>query len=150
LLFGPVQVRGGLREGIVGDDKTRQAYALEMLDSFLPGEVKGWIYPLLEDLSPHERLERLDRVHPGLEVKPSRVLETVADKEDVWISPWPRALAVYLMGKSGAPAPEALLSRMAGHRIPLLGETARWALSGIKPDSTTEGRRPTSGKEALC
>ena len=131
-LFGPIRIRGGLHRGITGDDRVRHAYTLEMLDSFLSGDLKELIFPLLEDLPQNERLERLSRVHPGLEVEPSQVLEAVAGKEDVWISPWPRAVAVYLMGKSGNPPNKALLSRLKGHRAPLLAETALWTLSGIK------------------
>jgi HEAT repeat protein len=131
-LFGPVKIRGGLRRGIIGNDRTRHAYALEMLDSFLPADLKERIFPLFEDLPQNERLERLGRVHPGLEVEPSQVLEAVAGKEDVWISPWPRAVAIYLMGKSGDLTHEALLSGLGGHRTPLLAETALWALSRIK------------------
>ena len=98
-LFGPVQIREGLRRGIIGNDRARHAYALEMLDSFLPGDLREQIFPLLEELPQHERLEKLCRVHPGLEVESSRVLEEVAGKEDVWISPWPKAVALYLMEK---------------------------------------------------
>jgi len=98
-LFGPVQIREGLRRGIIGNDRARHAYALEMLDSFLPGDLREQIFPLLEELPQHERLEKLCRVHPGLEVEPSRVLEEVAGKEDVWISPWPKTVALYLMEK---------------------------------------------------
>jgi HEAT repeat protein len=136
-LFGPVQVRGGLRRGIIGDDRASHAYALEMLDSFLPGELKEQIFPLLDDLSGDARLERLGRVHPIPEMEPSRILEAVAGKGDAWISPWPRAVAVYLMGKSGDPAYETFLSGMGEVRVPLLTETALWALSEI---SSRRGR----------
>lgn len=149
-LFGPVQVRAGLHRGITGNDKANHAYALEMLDSFLPRELKERIFPLLEDLPQNERLERLGRLHPGLEVEPSRILEAVAGKEDVWISPWLRAVAVYLMGKSGDPAYEALLSGLGGHRTPLLAETALWALSGIQSRGDRGRVRPASDKEEPC
>ncbi len=121
-----------------------------MLDSFLPRELKERIFPLLEDLPQNERLERLGRVHPGLEVEPSRILEAVAGKEDVWISPWPRAVAVYLMGKSGDPAYEAFLSGLKGHRTPLLAETALWALSRIQSRGDHGRDRPAPGKEEPC
>jgi AAA family ATP:ADP antiporter len=149
-LFGPVQIRAGLHKGIVGDDRTRQAYALEMFDSFLPGNLKERIFPLLEDLPRDERLERLGRAHPGLEVEPSRVLEALAGKEDVWISPWPRALAIYLMGQSGDPAYEAPLSGFRGHRTPLLAETALWALSRIQSRGDHGCGHPAPNKEEPC
>ncbi len=149
-LFGPVQVRGGLHQGIVGDNRSRQAYALEMLDSFLPRDLKERIFPLFEDLHQNERLERLGRIHPGLEVEPSQVLAAVAGKGDIWISPWPRAVAVYLMGKSGDRLHEALLSRLKGHRTPLLAETALWALSRIKFGGDNGRARPAPDKEERC
>ena len=149
-LFGPVQIREGLHRGIIGNDRTSHAYALEMLDSFLSEDLKERIFPLLEDLPQDERLERLGRVHHGLEVEPSRVLEAVAGKEDVWISPWPRAVAMYLMGKSGDPAYEALLSGLGGHRTPLLAETALWALSRIKSRGDHGWDHPAPDKEEPC
>jgi AAA family ATP:ADP antiporter len=149
-LFGPVQIRGGLHRGVIGSDRTSHAYALEMLDSFLPGDLKERIFPLLENLPQNERLEKLGRAHPGLEVEPSRVLEAVAGKEDVWISPWPRAVALYLMGKGGDPAYEALLSGLSGHRTPLLAETALWALSRIQSRGDHACDQPVHDKEEPC
>ncbi len=149
-LFGPIRIRGNLHRGITGDDRVHHAYTLEMLDSFLSGDLKELIFPLLEDLPQNERLERLSRVHPGLEVEPSLVLEAVAGKEDVWISPWPRAVAVYLMGKSGNPPNKALLSRLKGHRTPLLAETALWALSKIKSRCDHGWDHSEPGKEKPC
>jgi len=149
-LFGPVQVRGGLRRGITGDDRASHAYALEMLDSFLPGELKEQIFPLLDDLSGDARLERLGRVHPIPEMEPSRILEAVAGKGDAWISPWPRAVAVYLMGKSGDSAYETFLSGMGEVRVPLLTETALWALSEISSRRGRGSGRPESRKEEPC
>jgi HEAT repeat protein len=149
-LFGPVRIREGLHSGIIGDDRIRHAYTLEMFDSFLSGNLKELIFPLLEELPQNERLERLSRVHPGLEVEPSRVLEAVASKEDVWISPWPRAVAVYLMGKSGNPPNKALLSRLKGHRTPLLAETALWALSRIKSHGDHGWDHSEPDKEKPC
>ena len=149
-LFGPAQIRVGLHRGIIGNDRARHAYALEMLDSFLPGELKELIFPVLEDLPQNERLEKLGRMHPGLELESTRVLEAVAGKEDVWISPWPRAVALYLMGKSGDPAYEALLSGFRGHRTPLLSETALWALSGIQSRGDHGWGHPSPDKEEPC
>ena len=94
--------------------------------------------------------QRLGRVHPGLEVDPSRILEAVAGKGDVWISPWPRAVAVYLMGKSGDPAYETFLSGMGEVRVPLLTETALWALSEISSRRGRGSGRPASRKEEPC
>ena len=54
-LFGPIRIRGGLHRGITGDDRVRHAYTLEMLDSFLSGDLKELIFPLLEDLPQNER-----------------------------------------------------------------------------------------------
>ncbi len=149
-LFGPVQIRGGLRRGITGGDRTRHAYALEMLDSFLPGNLKERIFPLLEDLPRDVRLERLGRVYGGIEIDPARILEAVAGKGDAWMSPWPRAVAVYLMGRSGDPVYEAFLSGMAEVRIPLLAETALWALSEISSRRSRRSDRPAPCKEEPC
>jgi AAA family ATP:ADP antiporter len=149
-LFGPVQIRRGLHRGITGNDRSCHAYALEMLDSFLSGNLKDLIFPLLEELPENERLERLDRAHPGLKVEPSRILEVVAVKEDLWISPWPKAVALYLIGKSGDPAYEALLSGLRGHRTPLLAETALWALSRIQSRGDQGWSHPAPNKEEPC
>jgi AAA family ATP:ADP antiporter len=149
-LFGPVKIRVGLRRGITGNDRARHAYALEMLDSFLPRNLKELIYPLFEDLPQNERLEMLDRVHRDMEVEPSRVLEAVAGKEDVWISPWPKAVALFLMGKSKDPAYEAFLSGFSAHRTPLLAETALWALSRIQFHGDHGLDHPSPDKEEPC
>jgi AAA family ATP:ADP antiporter len=140
----------GLHRGIIGNDRARHAYALEMLDSFLPRNLKELIFPLLEDLPQNERLEMLDRVHPDMEVEPSRVLEAVAGKEDVWISSWPKAVALFLMGKSRDPAYEVFLSGFREHRTPLLAETALWALSRIQFHGDHGCGHPAPYKEEPC
>ena len=105
---------------------------------------------MLDDLSGDARLERLGRVHPIPEMESSRILEAVAGKGDAWISPWPRAVAVYLMGKSGDPAYETFLSGMGEVRVPLLTETALWALSEISSRRGRGSGRPASRKEEPC
>lgn len=39
----------------------RRAYALELVENFIPNEERAWLFPVLEDLDPTERIERLSK-----------------------------------------------------------------------------------------
>ena len=44
--------------------REKRAFALELLETVVPPEEKGKVFPLLEDLEPEQHLEALSKVFP--------------------------------------------------------------------------------------
>jgi hypothetical protein len=115
-------------------DGGQHVYALEALDNLLTQEYKMLILPVFDD--PQRFTHLRDRFpQPTLGVE-GRVLEIIEDTER-WITPWLRASAVYTATKLSA-EPEYFtqgLISIVGNPVPLLGETALWALHQLSPGS---------------
>ena len=72
---------------------TQVSYAIEIMDTQLPAEWKGWVMPLLEELLPQERSQRLAARFPQEKQTPEERLCAII--EDNRFSFWVRACAVY-------------------------------------------------------
>lgn len=120
----------------------RYTYAIEILDTQLPTDLKRPALAVLEQLPPAERLARLAGFYPqAAATRAIRVHELIGAPEAAWLPAWVRACALFAAG--GLPLPEC---RPAAHAAaadpsPLVAETARWALARLDP-STTESERP--------
>lgn len=73
----------------------QRAYALEVMDTLLEREVKILVLPLLEELAPEERLQRLGHTftqpHGN---RYQRLIEILLEREG-HLSPWAKACALY-------------------------------------------------------
>jgi hypothetical protein len=111
----------------------RRSYALEILDTTLPGELKARVMPLMEELPIGRRLQRLRESmdHPVLE--PGARVQTALEPGragDAWL----RAACVHAVGQLPADTQSrALLTHYAAQADPLLAETAMMALIRLQP-----------------
>jgi hypothetical protein len=118
------------RENLKFESPEKRAYALEMLDLSLPGSLKAWLFPLLEELRPAQRLERLKLTSPRPSLEFDRLLAELAQGANPWVS----ACALYLGGSLGWTTPLLIeaASAAARAREPLLAETASLSLARLK------------------
>jgi ATP:ADP antiporter, AAA family len=118
------------RENLKLDSPEKRAYALEMLDLSLPGSLKAWLFPLLEELRPVQRLERLKLTLPAPSLEFDRLLAELAQGYNPWVS----ACALYLGGSLGRKTPllVEVASAASRAREPLLAETATLSLARLK------------------
>jgi hypothetical protein len=79
------------REAFLLGSATQASYALEVMDTQLPAEWKGWIMPLLEELSPWARNQRLAAFFPQDKQLPEERLCAILERPS--ISFWVRACA---------------------------------------------------------
>jgi HEAT repeat protein len=118
------------RENLIVDAPEKRAYALEMLDLSLPGSLKAWLFPLLEELRPAQRLERLKITPPTPGSEFDQLLAELAQGANPWVS----ACALYVMGSLGRTMPLLIEVASAASRArePLLAETATLTLARLK------------------
>jgi len=121
-------------EHLSGASKEKRAYAVEILDILLPGALKGYVLPLVEDLSPSQRLDRLREVVPQSRLGRDQRLREVILRADTGSGDWTKVFALHLVGSAAsealAPDVEKLLTE--GTESPIIVETAAWALGRIK------------------
>jgi HEAT repeat protein len=92
-----------VRDALAHGAREKRAYALEVLDVTLPGPLRALVLPLMEDLAPADRAERLSGEFPQ-PVTPAeqRVEEALADSG---LAPWTKASALRAAGQLGAGEP---------------------------------------------
>jgi ATP:ADP antiporter, AAA family len=90
-----------VREALMAGSSTQASYALEIMDVQLPADWKPWVMPLLENLSPQERRQRLGTFFPQAKREQSERLQEIVENAN--LPDWVRACAMYALGQ-GDPA----------------------------------------------
>jgi ATP/ADP translocase/HEAT repeat protein len=87
------------RDALGRADVAQQSYALEVIDAQLPSEMKGWVMPAMEMLSPAERLTRWRKAFPQTQQPvPARFRQAIVGVPSAWLAPWTKACALYAVG----------------------------------------------------
>lgn len=116
----------------------RDAYAIEILDTQLPPDLKSLVLPIAEDLPAPERLARLAGAFPQPSQPPaSRLQALISGPLARQLSAWTRACALF--GAARLPEPTCLPAIRAAlfDRDTLVAETAHWALTRLDPTATS-------------
>jgi CRP-like cAMP-binding protein len=76
-----------VREALTTGSATQVSYALEIMDVQLPTEWKKMVMPLLEDLSPQERIQLLSARFPQTKCSPAERLQEIITNEHLpyWV-----------------------------------------------------------------
>ena len=90
--FGGDAIRR-VREALLAGSPAQASYALEIMDTRLPIEWKGWVMPLLEDLSPQARSQRFSAFFPQVRQPPPERFCAMVENDHFPF--WVRACAAY-------------------------------------------------------
>jgi len=82
-----------VREALTVGSSTQVSYALEIMDVQLPTDWKLWIMPLLENLSPQKRSQRLSALFPQIKRDRAERLQEITENKN--LPDWVRACAMY-------------------------------------------------------
>lgn len=82
---------------LTSDSGGKKAYALEVIDTLIPHEMKVNLFPLLEDLPTAERLRRLAGSFPQQSLGLNRRLQEMATGPVERLTPWMRACALWAL-----------------------------------------------------
>jgi len=123
------------REGLSHDSKEKRAYALEVLDVTVEGEIKPRLLALLEDggatVAGGER-------RPEAKTTVERVRE-VARRPRAFVSTWTTACALHAAAHLGGDGWTGVLDAAAEDASALVRETAAWARTRLKEGLDTGG-----------
>lgn len=127
---------------------SRHAYAVEILDTQLPPDLKSLVLPVAEDLPPAERLARLAGAFPQAhQPAEARLQALISGPLARQLTAWTRACALFTAARLPAPACLPAVRAALFDTDPLAAEAAHWALAQLDP--TNGGHRMLSTIEKV-
>ncbi|MGQ4807653.1 hypothetical protein NKDENANG_01008 [Candidatus Entotheonellaceae bacterium PAL068K] len=120
----------------------KRAYALEIVDVLLSPELKPILLPLLEELSPAERLRRLHESLPHPRLGRDQRLRDILTRPELDAQPWTRVCALYSVAQLAVGACLDVVAAMQSSLEPLVRETAAWAFTILNPDASSSLSTP--------
>jgi len=111
----------------------KRAYALEIIDVLVSQQLKAGLFPLLDEATPAQCLQRLQAhfPQPSLEVHPR--LQDILTRSEGQITPWIKVCTLYTVAQRNATLCLEAVSAALHDPAPHVRETALWALSKLEP-----------------
>jgi ATP:ADP antiporter, AAA family len=137
-----------IREYVESKDANAKVYALEMSDILIDDEVKQLFFPLFEDISIKERLQRLEYKFPQEQMAAFDRLADILNREQAKVSLWAKACALDVIDTQAKQHSEKLKTLLASflvHPQPLLAELAARKLNQADPTFLDDAIRRLSG-----
>ncbi len=114
----------------------KRAYALEIFEMLVPAQMKAVLLPLIDDLTPGQRLQHLSRLFPQGSSAPEQRVQEIINGSEAWFSPWTKTCALQAIAQLSASndLSEAVISVLYSTSVPLVKEMAVWTLYKIAPE----------------
>lgn len=110
-------------------NQDRKAYALELIDNMIPHELKLLIFPILEEASTKERLQKLQRPFPQKHVDWQTRIREILSRTDKWTTTWTKCCALFVVGQQNMQEwKDLVIQHLIGSET-VVRETAIWVLS---------------------
>jgi AAA family ATP:ADP antiporter len=87
-----------VKENIESRTSEGITYAIELLDVFLPEDIKQKIIPILDDMEDEERVKRLQVYFPLFEMTTEQIVKYVITRDYNQTNRWSKACAFYYVG----------------------------------------------------
>ena len=133
LVYDPQSVQL-VKQNLESESAEAHVFAIELLNVFLADELKPKVFPILEDLPPQEKIERLQEFFPREKFSSVEVLKNLISRDYSYTNRWTRACAIYALGfEEKLDSFDELVANLF-HPDPLLHETSAWAICKHKPE----------------
>jgi len=109
----------------------KKAYALELLETVIPHEMKSIVFPLLEDLSVKERLQKLEKHFPQKSLGWQERIKELLGRTNLLTTTWTKCCVLYLVGKQGMGEWSDQVVKHLEDPETVVQETAIWALAQL-------------------
>ncbi|MGK5095235.1 cyclic nucleotide-binding domain-containing protein [Deltaproteobacteria bacterium TL4] len=124
-------------------DSEKKSYALELIDNLISNDLKKLIFPVLEDLLIHIRMDRLKPYFPQSLLGGIDRAREILIRTDKWITTWTKCCTLYWVGKQKLmDLAEAVIKNVSMNCEPLVQETAIWALTQLQVKNLEEFLQP--------
>jgi AAA family ATP:ADP antiporter len=122
------------RDNLGTSSRDHRAFAMELLDTELAPGLKRLLFPLIEDHTPQERIERLAEVVPAGPAGISEHLRLLITAPDPRVHPWTKACAISCAATRGLRALIEDIARQTTHPARVVREAALSAMQILDPE----------------
>jgi HEAT repeat protein len=130
-MLADAQALDQARVALASASAEQRAYAIEIVDTQVPQELKALVIPLMSDLPPASKLQRLAALLPQRALDRDTLLTEIAATANGQLSVWTRACALQAIGELRLAELAHVVAAAGRAPEPLLRETAQWAASRI-------------------
>ncbi|MEI7981061.1 MAG: HEAT repeat domain-containing protein [Bacteroidota bacterium] len=130
LIYDPRTIRH-IREHIESPDTNAKIYALEISDMMISEEIKELFFPIFEDITIHERLNRFSIRFPQEKLTFEERLIDIINKDYTKINKWTKACSIAILGEQALPSSDTITEILAANIVnpdPMLSELAAFIL----------------------
>jgi hypothetical protein len=118
----------------------KRAYALEIIDVLVSQPLKNCLFPLLDDATPAQRVQRLQAHFPQTALALPQRLRDILTRAEGQTTPWIKVCTLYTVAERRAGACLEAVRAALADPAPHVRETALWALSRLAPVGYGEAR----------
>lgn len=111
----------------------KRAYALEIIDVLVSPHLKTGLFPLLDEATSAQRVQRLQAHFPQAHLELHQRLQNILTRSEGQITPWIKVCTLYTVAERNAAACLEAVSTALADPTPHVRETALWALSKLEP-----------------
>jgi ATP:ADP antiporter, AAA family len=111
----------------------KRAYALEIIDVLVSQHLKTGLFPLLDEATSAQRVQRLQAHFPQSHLELHQRLQNILTRSEGQITPWIKVCTLYTVAERNAAACLEAVSVALADPTPHVRETALWALSKLEP-----------------
>lgn len=112
----------------------KRAYALEIVEMLVSAELRTILLPLIDDLSPRQRLEILQAHFPQQSLPLEQRLREIINGPDAWFNPWTKACALHVVAQRSLSSLAEDVSLVLYESNPLVQDTAARTLFKVAPE----------------
>ena len=149
ILYDPESIEL-VKENIELGTTEGSAYAIELLDIFLDQEMKPRLFPLLDDISGIEKLDKLQIYYPRQLYQEAETYDYLLNREANNVNRWTKACTLYAIAHNDKIEIDDTIVAHMFNPDPLLAEIATWITYKNKPvQYNSVLRRMSSQAEAM-
>jgi hypothetical protein len=123
-----------VKENIDSGTADSITYAIELLDVFLTDQLKQRVIPVLDDLSPTERINRLENFFPRVKLDSKLVLKFIINRDFTQSNRWTKACVIFQIGIQRIADFKMDLIAQLFNPDPFIKEVSAWALYQINQE----------------
>lgn len=103
-------------------------YALELMDLLISEEIKPMLFPMLEDISLHDKIKALSEFFPYHKFEHEEALIAILNRNPNQISNWTKASAIYEYPRNFGKGHFQAIAAQVFNKEELISEVAIWTL----------------------
>lgn len=148
LVYDPQSIEH-IRKNIESGTTESVSFAIEMLDLFIADQLKGFLFALLEDNRPEEKIRELELHFPINVYGNSDVLKQIMNRSANYLNNFTRASAIYTflnLGENEQIIENDIIANLFNND-PLINETAAIVMQSIDPKKYNESKERLSDEQ---